>query len=383
MWTRRRIASTTAVLAALALLAWLALHPSEPSFKGKSLSAWLEQARQNNEVQNALQDVHLNTPSARAVRAMGKDALPSLIRMAHTGDTPLRKRIIDLSSQYDWLRLHPQPFENIQMKTAYGFLVLGPEAKPALPELISMLTDPAPEVRVLAAFAIGKIGPDGAPAIPALQGLITNSLSANANRKFWTDEKALAAFALGAMGPAARSALPQIELLRKDSNLFVRAVAEVGYIKITGHGLDAILEQLKDPPDSTNWTFAAHAVGFLGTNGAPAVPLLIQALQHTNASVRDTALNSLSLIHTSPEITAPAILPLVAPTNTNNWNRANALTILRNFGSSARGMVPTITLLQALADPDENIRIHATNALRQIDPEAARKAGIDSGSDSN
>jgi HEAT repeat protein len=37
--------------------------------------------------------------------------------------------------------------------------------------------------------------------------------------------------------------------------------------------------------------------------------------------------------------------------------------------------VPATTLLQALADSDENIRIHATNALRQIDPEAARKAG--------
>jgi len=265
MWTRRRIASTTAVLAALALLAWLTFHSSEPSYKGKSLSAWLEQARRNNEVQNALQDVYLDTPSARAVRAMGKHALPTLIRMAHTGDTPLRKSLIDLSTQYNWFPLHPEPFENIQMKTAYGFLVLGPEAKPALPALISMLTDRAPEVRVLAAFAIGRIGPDGAPAIPALQGLITNSLSAYPNQKFWADQKALAAFALGAMGPTARSALPQIELLRKDSNLFVRTVAEASFIKITGHGLDAILEQLKDPPDSTNWTFAAHAVGFLGT----------------------------------------------------------------------------------------------------------------------
>ena len=85
----------------------------------------------------------------------------------------------------------------------------------------------------------------------------------------------------------------------------------------------------------------------------------------------------------SPETTIPAILPLVASTNTNNWSRANALTTLRNFGPSARGFVPTTTLLQALQDPDENIRIHATNALRQIDPEAARKAGIDSGDDRN
>jgi HEAT repeat protein len=383
MWTRRRIASTTAVLAVLALIAWLTFHSSEPWYHGKSLSAWLEKALQNDEVENALQDIYLDTPSARAVRAMGRDALPTLLRMAHTRDTPLRRSIIDLSTKCDWLRLHPQPFENIQIKTAYGFLVLGPEAKTAVPEMISMLNDPAPEVRVLAAFAIGRIGPDGAPAIPALQGLITNSLSANSSRKFWTEEKGLAAYALGAMGPIARSALPQIELLRKDSNIFVRAVAEVAFIKISGTGLDAIFEALKDSSNSTNWIFAAEVIAFLGTNGAPAIPRLIPALQNTNAGVPENALRALSAIHMSPETTIPAILPLAAATNTNNWNRASALTVLRNFGPSARGMVPITDLLQALQDADQNIRVHATNALRQIDPDAARKAGIDSDDDHN
>jgi HEAT repeat protein len=312
---------------------------------------------------------------------MGKDALPTLLRLAHTRDTPLRKRIIDLSQQYDWLGLHPQRFDDIQMKAAYGFLVLGPVAKPALPELISMLNDPAPEVRLLAAFAIGKIGPDGASAIPALQRLITKWYSPNPQGSFSADERALAAYALGAMGSAARPALPQLDLIRKDSNIFVRAHAEAAFIRISGTGLDAVLDSLKDPSNSSNWTIVA--VGFLGTNGAPAIPFLIPSLQDTNAGVRDKALAALSAIHRSPEITIPAILPLAAATNTNNWSRASALTALRNFGPGARAMVPTNILLQALQDPDENIRAHATNALRQIDPEAARKAGVDSDHDQN
>jgi HEAT repeat protein len=383
MWTRRRIASITSLLATVVFLTWLAFHSSEPSYHGKSLSAWLEQARQNKEIENALSDVYLDTPSARAVRAMGKDALPTLLRMAHTRDTPLRRRIFDLSRQYDWLGLHPQTFGDIQMKYAYGFWVLGPAAKAALPELISMLGDPAPEVRVLAAFAIGKIGPDGAPAIPALQTLITNSLSANVQGQWKGEDRMLAAYALGSIGPAAQTAFPQLELLRKDSDLFVHVHAEVAFIKISGTGLDAILEPLKYPSNSTNWLFAAEAIALLGTNGAPAIPSLIPALQNTNASVREKALDALSAIHMSPELTVPAILPLVAATNTNAGQRAMALSALRNLGPSARPMVPTTTLLQALQDPDENIRIHTTNALRQIDPEAARKAGIDSGSDSN
>jgi len=140
---------------------------------------------------------------------------------------------------------------------------------------------------------------------------------------------------------------------------------------------------LKSPSHSGNWLFAAEATAVLGTNGAPAIPSLIPALQNTNASVREKALDALSAIHMSPEFSVPAILPLVAAANTNAGQRATALTILRNFGPSARAMVPVTTLLQALQDPDQNIRIHATNALRQIDPEAARKAGVDSGDDHN
>ena len=380
--TRRRIASIAAVLAALALLAWLAFHSSEPSYHGKSLSAWLEQARQNDEFENALQDVYLDTPSARAVRAIGKDALPTLLRTAHTRDTLLRQALFDLSQRYHWLGFRTQRFEDIHIKAAYGFLVLGPEAKSALPELISMLDDHAPEVQILAAFAIGKIGPDGAPAIPALQRLITDSLT-NPSGKFSTDERALPAYALGAMGPVARSALPQIQLLRKDSEHFVRAAAEAAFIKISGTGLDAILEALKDPSNSTNCVFAAEAILFLGTNAAPAIPFLISALQSTDTSIRETALGALSAIHMSPETTIPAILPLVDASNTNGRIRDCALSVLHNFGPSARGIVPMTTLLQTLQDPDEDIRRRATNALRQIDPEAARKAGIDSHDDHN
>ena len=142
----------------------------------------------------------------------------------------------------------------------------------------------------------------------------------------------MAAFALGEMGPAARPALPQIELLRKDSDLFVRAAAEAALIKISGHGLDAIFEALKNPSGSTNWLFAAEAILFFGTNGAPAIPFLISALQNTNANVQEKALSALSAIHMSPETTIPAILPFVAASNTTNRITEGALSVLQNSG---------------------------------------------------
>lgn len=388
MRTRRRTASTTAVLVGLAFLAWLTFHSSEPSYHGKSLSAWLDQAWQNQDgAFEFLSHVHLDTPSARAIRAMGEDAVPTLLRMAHTRDTLLRRALGDLSEHHPWLGLRPQNFKQIQEKALYGFLVLGPEAKTAFPELISMLDDPAPEVRTIASFAIAQIGPDGAGAIPALQRLITHSLSPKVQsrqRIQWIGEdRRMAAYALGSMGSSAQTALPQIELLRKDSNPVIRASAEAAFIKISGTGLDAIFEGLKDRSNSTKWLFTTEAILFLGTNGAPAIPFLISALQNTNASVQEKTLVALSAIHMSPETTIPAILPFVSPANTNNRIRDYALSVLHNFGPTARGIVPMATLLQALQDPDENIRRRATNALRQIDPEAARKVGIDSGDPSN
>jgi HEAT repeat protein len=376
-----RIASILVLLAGVGLLAWLVFHSFEPSYHGKSLSVWLDQAQQNKEIGNMWPGIYVDTPTARAVRAMGKDALPALLRMARTRDTAMRRRLIALSDEYAWIGVHPEPFDHIQMKAAYGFFVLGPAAKPALSKLISMLDDSAPEVRALAAFAIGKIGPESARAIPALQKLITRPLAPNPQGTSAFQDRYVAAYALGAMGPAARAALPQIELLRQDSNMIVRAVAEAAFIRISGAGLSAIVEPLKAPSDSTNWLFAAEAVQFLGTNGAPAIPFLLQALQSTNARVSSLALNALAAIHMSPEITIPAILPLIGINNTNAWDRANALDVLRSFGPSARGLAPVAILLQALTDPDLNVRAHATNALRHIDPEAAKKAGIDAGED--
>src|SRR5689334_2171139 len=129
MCTRRRIAAITTVLALLAFFAWLAFHSSEPSYQGKSLSAWLAQGSQNDEFGNAFEDVYRDSPSARAVRAIGKDALPTLLRMAHTRDTLLRRGFSDLSQRYHWFGLTRRDFKEIQYKTACGFLVLGPEAK--------------------------------------------------------------------------------------------------------------------------------------------------------------------------------------------------------------------------------------------------------------
>ena len=377
MWSRRRIALVSVAVGFTATFAWLAFHSSEPSYHGKSLSVWLEEARTNQELSDALADVQIDSPAARAVRAMGKRALPALTRMARTRDTALRRRLLELSVQHPWMGMHPQSFEDIQMKSAYGFLVLGPAAKPAVPELISMLDDPSPEVRVLAAFALGKIGPDAVAAIPQLRQMIDKAAQRGVTGMKWRDaDKWLAAYALGGIGPAARPALRQIMSLKNDPNFMVRAAADAALVRIAGEGLGPILDTLKDYSNSTNWLFAVQAVHLMGTNGAPAIPFLIQGLQHTNQDLRAHVVRTLGAIHTRSEVCIPALLPLLQLSNTNAGIRSDALDAIRNFGSAARGLMPISELVRCLDDPEESVRRHATNALRQLDPEAVDTAGI-------
>jgi hypothetical protein len=54
--------------------------------------------------------------------------------------------------------------------------------------------------------------------------------------------------------------------------------------------------------------------------------------------------------------------------------RANAIWALAELGTHAKSAIPTLVAL--LNDGDADFRSRATNALKQIDPEAAAKAGV-------
>jgi hypothetical protein len=107
-----------------------------------------------------------------------------------------------------------------------------------------------------------------------------------------------------------------------------------------------------------------------GDSGA-AVPALVQTLKGTNRIVRwDTMLN-LGRIHADPGLVVPLLMENLDPTNIN---LATAILVLGEFGENAKPAIQAI--LQRLNDKDDFVRFQATNALKQIDPEAADKAGV-------
>ena len=367
---RRRILQAILAVAVLSLLAWLLLREREPSYQGKKLSVWLEEARRRGEASDLFNDAPIETRTATALRTMGADTLPTLLRMVQTRDSAYRRALVKLSEEQTWLWLHTRRIDDIRIETVHAFAVLGPMAKPALPELAALLRDQDSDVRLLAAFCLGKIG--SAEAVPALQKYLDGCIRITTTKR---EEKWLGAWALGAIGPAARPALPQLVVLTNDSDYMVQIAAQAAIVRITGEGLGPWMQALQDTSNATNWLRAARIVQFIGTNAAPAIPFLLLSLQQTNFAIQENALQALGHIHSRPELCIPALTPLLQ--STNGFICTHTLESLRAFGRSNGSLAPTSELFRCLFNPSDMVRAQASNALRQLAPSAAAKAGIE------
>src|SRR5439155_15915538 len=136
-------------------LVFYAFGPHEPEYQKKRFGAWLE-------------DLDYSRPSFRreavpqaedAVRQIGTDAVPCLIRMMRSYDSPLKKKLVALCSKQSFVRLNfGLPADKLQWRGALGIYVLGPAGKEAIPELMNLLTNQHAWIRGRAAMALGKIG---------------------------------------------------------------------------------------------------------------------------------------------------------------------------------------------------------------------------------
>jgi HEAT repeat protein len=365
MKKRNRILFFSLLVVLLIAFAWFLLRQGEPVYQGKPLSYWLDPKRVG---QGDEQEADI------AIRAMGTDAIPTLLSMLGTKDTRIRRGLIKLSEKFDWLPLHIRDREEILNMAMRGFEALGPIAKPAEPALVRFLRDSDSQTRVYAAYVLTKIGSPAGDTVRALVDYLGSTLKTNTGN-WWDEEKSVVAYALAQIGPAAGSAIPELTILTNEltnGNAFAGLAAQAALISIRGDPLLPILKRLRDTSNQTNWARAAWTLWFLGTNAAPAVPMLLTALQQTNTSIQNLALQDLREIHAHPELCIPAIIPLLQSTNSSI--RSDAIEAIRAFGVTSNHLgIAEIT--KCLSDPDGGIREKAVRALKQIEPAATSKPG--------
>ncbi len=115
-----------------------------------------------------------------------------------------------------------------------------------------------------------------------------------------------------------------------------------------------------------------RALFAVGPGARKAIPSFLLGAASSDPQMRQFAVVSLSRFHTDQRLVVPALTRCLG--DTNIFVRADAALGLGGFGMDAQQAVPA--LVQALNDQNGQVRRAATEALKQIDPEAAARAGV-------
>gem|GEM_PF-3730900 len=133
-------------------------------------------------------------------------------------------------------------------------------------------------------------------------------------------------------------------------------------------GLPSLIEAL-GYPDLAVTESAIWAIGKMGTNALPAIPVLVNLLTNSDVDTAMGSLMSLGGLKLEPNLVVPALTNALLATGID---QGSVLYVLGQYGRKAQAAVPL--LQEYLMSPSEHLRRSATNALRKINPEALRRA---------
>jgi HEAT repeat protein len=262
MRKRSRIAFALLLLGGIA---WLMSLLSEPMYKGKRLNVWLGDYTVIFS-QDPPYDLNKLEEIDDAVRHMGTNAIPILLRRLRAKDSPLKRRLVALAQQQHILKVKFKSAYRLQQEGADGLDALGADAKYAVPELIKLFEQrTVSEPRDDVAHVLGHIGPAAKEAVPALVRSLGDTVQ---------DSHSKVILALGRIHSQPEIVVP------------------------------ALIKCLSDADSSTRW-YAAQSIEAFGSDAKAAVPDLLTLLADPNEAVKKAAGEALKQI--DPEAAAKAV----------------------------------------------------------------------------
>lgn len=258
-----RVVLILLAVAGVGLTTWLVLRTDEPIYQGKPLTVWLKEYCADHDAYLVAHGLHADPRAEKdfrsdallAIRAIGTNGLPMLLRMAQAKDHPIKARILKALRGSSIFSTSFVSAEDHRKMACIGFYVLGHLGQGAVQDLLPLLSQPDIELKLTAADCLGNIGPPAKAAVPLLLRLLDHT-----NR-----------------------------IVRWD------ATANLGRIRMEHELVVPILMKNLTTSNSILGT-TISTLGEFGVSAKPAVPNLLKLLNHPDGYIRLETLDALKRI---------------------------------------------------------------------------------------
>lgn len=221
--------------------AWMPSRPEEPVYQDKTMREWLKAYV----VSDSGTEAH--SQSMAALRKIGTNGIPTLLRMIQTSDSSLKVKLQAFAEKQRFIKSNFEDPKVMRNLADWGFYVLGENAKGAIPELLTLAKKPnGTEGRGHGIIALGYIGPSAKAAVPVLLAIASDATDRDKGdairalgfihsypesvvpflESCLTDPvevfRARAADALSKYGEAAKSSVPALITMLADPSAYVR-----------------------------------------------------------------------------------------------------------------------------------------------------------------
>jgi len=353
--SKHKVHVTLLIAVLFAALLVVLTREREPEYGGRKLSEWVLGLRADS--------ADAREQSREAIRAIGTNAVPYLVKWVRY-EMPLWPRTWHDS---DVVRVrHFERFcnrfckrnDSLQIGAIDAFRELGPKAAAAIGELSRLLNQPN---HCASGDVAGHVLPYlGKEALPPVLAALTNQQRILSER---------VAPIMEHFGTNARPDVPVIIQCLCDSNQLVAWYAPriLVHCKLQPDDLCPILTNFLRGSRSPCRVNFIDALSSFPEEAAPAVTILVESLRDVDEKVASHAARALGSLHD------PSVIPVLKQSleDARPSVRIGAARALGDFFQRARSAVPA--LVQALGDPDAQVREDATNAIRNIDPQALER----------